>query len=32
LFGVVQKLATASVDGELSADEIASAFGSTKKK
>jgi hypothetical protein len=32
LFGVIQKLATASVDGELSADEIASAFGSTKKK
>ena len=27
LFGVVQKLATASVDGELSADEISKAFG-----
>ena len=27
LFGVVQKLAAASVDGELSADEISKAFG-----
>lgn len=26
LFGVVQKLAAASVDGELSADEISKAF------
>ena len=32
LFGVVQKLATASVDGELSADEISAAFGTAKKK
>lgn len=27
LFGVIQKLAAASVDGELSADEISKAFG-----
>lgn len=27
LFGVVQKLAAASVDGELSAEEISKAFG-----
>lgn len=27
LFGVVQKLAAASVDGELAADEISKAFG-----
>ena len=32
LFGVVQKLATASVDGELSADEISASFGTAKKK
>ena len=32
LFGVVQKLATASVDGELSADEISASFGTPKKK
>ena len=32
LFGVVQKLATASVDGELTSEEIAEAFGSAKKK
>ena len=31
LFGVVQKLAAASVDGELSAEEIQAAFGSVKK-
>ena len=31
LFGVVQKLAAASVDGELSAEEISAAFGSAKK-
>ena len=31
LFGVVQKLAAASVDGELSAEEIQAAFGSAKK-
>lgn len=27
LFGVIQKLAAASVDGELSAEEISKAFG-----
>lgn len=32
LFGVVQKLAAASVDGELTAAEISEAFGSAKKK
>ena len=32
LFGVVQKLATASVDGELSADEISASFGTKIKK
>ena len=32
LFGVVQKLATASVDGELTAEEISAAFGTPKKK
>jgi len=32
LFGVVQKLAAASVDGELTAEEIAAAFGTPKKK
>jgi hypothetical protein len=32
LFGVVQKLAAASVDGELSADEISASFGTAKKK
>jgi hypothetical protein len=32
LFGVVQKLAAASVDGELTSEEIAEAFGSAKKK
>lgn len=31
LFGVIQKLAAASVDGELSAEEISAAFGSAKK-
>jgi hypothetical protein len=31
LFGVIQKLAAASVDGELSAEEIQAAFGSVKK-
>jgi hypothetical protein len=32
LFGVVQKLAAASVDGELTAEEISEAFGSAKTK
>ena len=32
LFGVVQKLATASVDGELTAEEISAAFGTKTKK
>ena len=32
LFGVVQKLATASVDGELTAEEISAAFGTKAKK
>ena len=32
LFGVVQKLATASVDGELTAAEISAAFGTKTKK
>jgi hypothetical protein len=32
LFGVVQKLAAASVDGELTAEEISAAFGTAKKK
>ena len=32
LFGVVQKLATASVDGELTSDEITAAFGTKTKK
>ena len=32
LFGVVQKLATASVDGELTAAEISAAFGTKAKK
>lgn len=32
LFGVVQKLATASVDGELTAEEISAAFGTKIKK
>jgi hypothetical protein len=32
LFGVVQKLAAASVDGELTADEISAAFGTKAKK
>ena len=32
LFGVVQKLAAASVDGELTADEISAAFGTKPKK
>ena len=32
LFGVVQKLAAASVDGELTAEEISAAFGTPKKK
>jgi hypothetical protein len=32
LFGVVQKLAAASVDGELTADEISAAFGTKTKK
>ena len=32
LFGVVQKLATASVDGELTSEEISAAFGTPKKK
>jgi len=32
LFGVVQKLAAASVDGELTAEEISEAFGSAKNK
>lgn len=31
LFGVIQKLAAASVDGELSSEEIQAAFGSVKK-
>ena len=29
---VIQKLAAASTDGELTSDEIAEAFGSSKKK
>jgi len=32
LFGVVQKLATASVDGELTSEEITAAFGTKAKK
>ena len=32
LFGVVQKLATASVDGELSSEEISAAFGTKSSK
>jgi len=32
LFGVVQKLATASVDGELTSEEISAAFGTKAKK
>ena len=32
LFGVVQKLATASVDGELSSKEITAAFGTKSSK
>ena len=32
LFGVVQKLAAASVDGELTSEEISAAFGTSKKK
>ena len=32
LFGVVQKLATASVDGELTSEEISAAFGTKTKK
>ena len=32
LFGVVQKLAAASVDGELTAEEISAAFGTKAKK
>jgi hypothetical protein len=32
LFGVVQKLATASVDGELTSAEITAAFGTKTKK
>lgn len=32
LFGVVQKLATASVDGELTVEEISAAFGTKTKK
>ena len=32
LFGVVQKLAAASVDGELTSEEISAAFGTVKKK
>jgi len=32
LFGVVQKLAAASVDGELTSEEISAAFGTPKKK
>jgi len=32
LFGVVQKLAAASVDGELTSDEITAAFGTKAKK
>ena len=32
LFGVVQKLATASVDGELTSKEISAAFGTKTKK
>jgi len=32
LFGVVQKLAAASVDGELTAEEISAAFGTKVKK
>ena len=32
LFGVVQKLAAASVDGELTSEEISAAFGTAKKK
>ena len=32
LFGVVQKLATASVDGELTSEEISAAFGTPKNK
>ena len=32
LFGVVQKLATASVDGELSSEEITAAFGTKSSK
>ena len=31
-FGVVQKLATASVDGELSSEEISAAFGTKSSK
>ena len=32
LFGVIQKLATASVDGELSSEEITAAFGTKSSK
>ena len=32
LFGVVQKLAAASVDGELTSEEISAAFGTKAKK
>jgi len=32
LFGVVQKLAAASVDGELTSEEITAAFGTKAKK
>ena len=32
LFGVVQKLAAASVDGELSSEEITAAFGTKSSK
>ena len=32
LFGVVQKLAAASVDGELSSEEISAAFGTKSSK
>ena len=32
LFGVVQKLAAASVDGELTSEEISAAFGTKTKK
>lgn len=32
LFGVVQKLAAASVDGTLTADEVTAAFGTKDKK